>query len=301
MRVLRDSSLQCPEKSGSKATGFRERLLLPCKLQTDLKLGTSLAELFITAELCSGNVRPCSPAAVCRRGVSGRSGAPTQLCPSAGHLSQGLLSGVGHRHFPWAVLLTLLSLPLFPPAPRRCQPPSGRVRARERVQQSPRRRRRTGPLPCREGPCGWSPGPGPCFTHRPPAAAAAGAGTAAPWTAAGGVRVPAAALCSAAHRVGVSRSRGVPAIKGCFLPRAGSPGAGAQVQAVLSIWPEGRSCRWKSRRELGAVTRAAERGAGTGVTPRRSVMGAASPLLHTFLLWQLYFLFELQQFLGNLI
>lgn len=249
------------------------------KLQTDLKHGTSLAELYITDELYSSNVRPSSPAPVCRCGLStGRAvgaapplaaahrGFPgasaTQLCPSAGHLSQGLLSGVGRWALPVRVPPnTPFSTPL-PTCPPALPSPTW---ARERVQQNPRRRRWTGPFPCRKDRVDAEPRPGPCSTHRPrAAAAAAGAGAAAPWAAAGGVRVPAAALCSAAERVGVSRSAGGPAIKGCFLPRAGSPAAGAQVQAVLSIWPEGRSCRWKSRRELGAVTRAAERGAGTG-------------------------------------
>lgn len=120
--------------------------------------------------------------------------------------------------------------------------------------------------------------PGPGSTHRPPAAAAAaGAGAAAPWAATGGGAGPGSGAVLGGAVCRCEPQPGGPAIKGGFLPRAGSPRA--PVRAVLSIWPEGRSCRWKSRRELGAVTRAAERGAGAGVTPRRSPIGAASPLL----------------------
>lgn len=73
-------------------------------------------------------------------------------------------------------------------------------------------------------------------------------------------------LAPAAERVGVSRSSCAPAIKGCFLPRIRSPGARAEDHAPLSIWPEGRSCRWRTWGELGPVTRAAKRRADTGGT-----------------------------------
>lgn len=214
---------------------------------------------------------------------------PTPPCPSAGHLSQGLLS-LEHGHLPGVFVLTLLSVALFPPAiPIR----PGPAKAAHPAEPA---------AAALAGRTVWVPsaGPGPGSTHRPPAAAAAaGAGAAAPWAATGGGAGPGSGAVLGGAVCRCEPQPGGPAIKGGFLPRAGSPRA--PVRAVLSIWPEGRSCRWKSRRELGAVTRAAERGAGAGVTPRSSPIGAASPLLRSFLLWQLYFLSELQQFLGNLI
>lgn len=144
-------------------------------------------------------MRPSSPAPVCRCGLStGRAvgaapplaaahrGFPgasaTQLCPSAGHLSQGLLSGVGRWALPVRVPPnTPFSTPL-PTCPPALPSPTW---ARERVQQSPRRRGWTGPFPRREGPRGcrapagavlYSPAAGSSSSSRSGGSGAMGSG-----------------------------------------------------------------------------------------------------------------------------
>lgn len=297
-RVLSDSSLHYPEKSGGKATGFIERLLQHVQAASWFETRDSVSRVVHYWWIYRSNVRPSSPAAVCRWGLStagcrgsssGTSGLPAGHSPhtcarAPGTCHRDCSPAWEERHCPWVFLLTLLSLPLVLPAPRLPNP----IRAGERVQQSPRRAVR---MP--------SPGPGPCSTHRPraAAAAAAGAGAAAPWAAAGGGAGPVlgsgACRCEAQRRrAGYKRRLSAPS----RVPRSRSPSPSCAVHLAR---------REELPLEEPAGAGSCHSGSGApcghwGHTPRVGD-GAASPLLHTVLLWQLYFLFELQHFLGNLI
>lgn len=90
-RVLSDSSLHYPEKSGGKATGFIERLLQHVQAASWFETRDSVSRVAHYWWIYRSNVRPSSPAAVCRWGLStagcrgsssGTSGVPPGQSPT---------------------------------------------------------------------------------------------------------------------------------------------------------------------------------------------------------------------------
>lgn len=198
---------------------------------------------------------------------------------------------MGRRALPVRVPPNIpFSTPLLTCPPKLPSP----IRARERAQQSP--------LPCREGPCGcrapagavlYSPAAGSSSSSsRSGGSGAMGSGGRGAGRGSGAVLGGGACRCEPQRRwAGYKRLLSAPS----RVPRQPEPKSklccpsgqkgGAAAGRVGESW------------DLSLGQRSAVQ--AQGVTPRSSGMGAASPLLHTFLLWELYFLFELQQFLGN--
>lgn len=143
MQVLRDSSLQCPEKSGGKATGFIESLLLPVQAANRFETRNFVSRVVHYCWILQRQCAPLQPRSRVQVRCEHRPGcraAPAAAVPERWPPVPGTALRRGRQALP---VSASPCAPFSTPLPT-CQTPSGRVRARERVQQSPRRRPQDG-------------------------------------------------------------------------------------------------------------------------------------------------------------